>query len=112
VKLIANSNLPLHRNRVIIDDYLRVPDTKGRVFALGDCAVNPSDNLPPTATVAEQQAIYLSECMNKYYSTFDVLDEKNKDLDVPLPGNVTPALMPFASLSFLNKLLCKDSPKL
>eukprot|EP00804_Cyclotella_cryptica_P014444 CCRYP_004788-RB/>CCRYP_004788-RB protein AED:0.18 eAED:0.18 QI:0/1/1/1/1/1/6/131/523 len=111
VKLIANSNLPLHRDRVVTDDYLRVPNTKGRVFAIGDCAVNPAVNLPPTATVAEQQAIYLSECFNKYYSKFDVLDEKNTEVELPLPGKVTPALMPFNSLSFLNKLLCNSSPK-
>lgn len=111
VKFIANSNLSLQRDRVIIDDYLRVPGTKGRVYALGDCAVNPSENLPPTATVAEQQAIYLTECFNKYYSKFEVLDKKNSDEDVPLPGDVTPALMPFNAVSSLNKLFCKSSPK-
>jgi len=111
VKFIAKSNLALQRDRVIIDDYLRVPGTKGRVFALGDCAVNPVDNLPPTATVAEQQALYLTECFNKYYSEFDVLDEKNSDAEVPLPRDVTPALMPFNAISFLNKLLCDSSPK-
>ena len=110
VKLVANSNLTLDRNRIVVDDYLRVPDAKGRVFALGDCAASP-DNLPPTATVAEQQALYLADCFNKYYSTFDVLDEKNKDVDVPMPGDVTPYLMPWNILSFANKLLCESSPK-
>ena len=110
VKFIAKSNLALKRDRVIIDDYLRVPGTKGRVFALGDCAVT-EDNLPPTATVAEQQALYLTECFNKYYTEFDVLDQKNSDKEVPLPGDVVPALMPFGALSFLNKLLCESSPK-
>ena len=110
VKFIANSNLALERDRVVIDDYLRVPGTKGRVFAIGDCAVNPNENLPPTATVAEQQALYLTECFNKYYSKFDVLNEKNDD-DVPLPGDVLPALMPFAGLRFLDKILCHASPK-
>lgn len=109
VKLIANSNLSLDRNRIVVDDYLRVPDTLGRVFALGDCSASP-DHLPPTATVAEQQALYLSDCFNKYYSNFDVLDEKNQNVEVPLPGNVTPYLMPWNILSFVNKVLCKSSP--
>lgn len=111
VKLISNSTLPLDRDRVVVDEYLRVPDTKGRVYALGDCAASLSDKLPPTATVAEQQALYLGECFNKYYSKFDVLDEENRDVDVPLPGNVTPALMPWNALSFLNKILCKSAPE-
>ena len=111
MKFIANSNLALERDRVVIDDYLRVPGTKGRVFAIGDCAVNPNENLPPTATVAEQQALYLTECFNKYYSKFDVLDEKNDNDDVPRPGDVFPALMPFGGLRFLDKILCNASPK-
>ena len=111
VKLISNSNLTLDRDRVIVDDYLRVPDTLGRVFAIGDCAASMSDKLPPTATVAEQQALYLGDCFNKYYSKFDVFDEKNKDVDLPLPGDVTPALMPWNALSFLNKFLVKSSPQ-
>jgi NADH dehydrogenase FAD-containing subunit len=61
--------------------------------------------------VAEQQAIYLTECFNKYFSDFDVLDESNSDEEVPLPGPVVPALMPFNAISFLNKLLCESSPK-
>lgn len=61
--------------------------------------------------MAEQQAIYLTECFNKYYSDFDVLDESNSDEEVPLPGPVVPALMPFNAISFLNKLLCESSPK-
>ncbi|EED87219.1 predicted protein, partial [Thalassiosira pseudonana CCMP1335] len=76
VKLISNSNLTLDRDRVIVDDYLRIPETKGRAFALGDCAASLNDKLPPTATVAEQQAIYLSDCFNKYYCKFDVSSPK------------------------------------
>jgi len=110
VNLIANSNLTLDRDRVVVDDYLRVPDTQGRVFALGDCASSP-DKFPPTAVVAEQQALYLSDCFNKYYSKFDALDEKNHDVEVPLPGPVTPYLMPWNILSVVNKVLCKSSPK-
>ena len=34
---------------------------------------------------------------NKYYSKVDVTDEKNnKDVEIPIPGNVTPYLMPHA----------------
>lgn len=40
-----------------------------------------------------------------------MLDEKNSDTEVPLPGPVVPALMPFNAISFLNKLLCESSPK-
>lgn len=111
VKLVANSDLRLDRSRVVVDDYLRVPGAKGRVFSLGDCATNPDSSLPPTATVAEQQALYLSECFNEHYSKFDVLDEKNRNVEVPLPGNVTPFLMPWNSLTFLNKFLCESSPE-
>ncbi|KAL7546482.1 hypothetical protein ACHAWF_009815 [Thalassiosira exigua] len=100
VKLVENSNLALERNRIVVDDYLRVPDALGRVYALGDCALSP-DNLPPTATVAE----------HNYYSEFDVLDKKNDDVEVPPPGDVTPYLMPWNILSVLNKLFCKSSPK-
>lgn len=110
VKMISNSDLKLERDRIIVDDYLRIPDTQGRVLALGDCAASP-DKLPPTATVAEQQALYLSDCFNKYYSKFDVLDENNQNVEVPLPGNVTPYLMPWNIISPLNKLLCSSSPK-
>ena len=111
VKLVTNSNLKLDRGRIIVDDYLRVPETKGRVFALGDCAGLENQQLPPNATVAEQQALYLSECFNKYYSQFNVLDEKNENEELPLPGNVAPALMPWNILSFMNRILCESSPK-
>lgn len=103
VNFIANSDFKLERDRVIVDEYLRVPGTKGRVFALGDCATT-SDKLPQTATVAEQQALYLSDCFNKYYSSFDVLDKKNHAVEVPLPGPVTPYLMPWNILSAANKV--------
>jgi NADH dehydrogenase FAD-containing subunit len=110
VRLVTNSNLNLDRGRIIVDDYLRVPDAHGRVFALGDCAATP-EKLPPTATVAEQQALYLADCFNNYYSKFDVLDPKNAHVDLPLPGDVTPYLMPWNILRFMNKLLCTSSPK-
>ena len=110
VKFITNSDLTLDRGRIAVDEYLRVPNAKGRIFALGDCASSP-DSLPPTATVAEQQALYLSDCFNKHYSKFDVLDAKNDNVDVPLPGNVTPYLMPWNILHVLDKILCKSSPQ-
>ncbi len=110
VNLVANSDLKLEGGRVIVDDYLRVPDTLGRVFAMGDCASSP-DHLPPTATVAEQQALYLADCFNGYYSKFNALDKKNDDVELPLPGNVTPYLMPWNILSFMNKFFCKSSPE-
>jgi hypothetical protein len=37
----------------------------GRVYAIGDCAVNEAAPLPPTAQVAEQQADYLAACFNQ-----------------------------------------------
>jgi len=110
INLITNSSLNLDRGRITVDDYLRVPDTRGRVFALGDCAGSP-DNLPPNATVAEQQALYMADCFNKYYSKFEVTDKTNDNVDLPLPGNVTPYLMPWNILSFMNKILCESSPK-
>ena len=110
VKLVNNSNLQLDRGRIIVDEYLRVPDTKGRVFALGDCASSP-DKLPPTATVAEQEALYLSDCFNKHYSQFDILDEINDNVDLPPPGKVTPYLMPWNILHFLDGLFSKSSSK-
>jgi len=110
VKMISSSDFKLNRSRIVVDEYLRVPKTKGRVYALGDCAASP-DELPPTATVAEQQALYLADCFNKYYSAVDVTDEKNKDDEIPLPGNVTPYLMPFNALNFLNNVFCKAAPQ-
>ena len=110
VNFLEKSNLAMERGRVVVDDYLRIPDAKGRVYALGDCATT-TESLPPTATVAEQSALYLADCFNDYHSKFDVLDKKNDDKDVPLPGDVTPYLMPWNALSFLNKLFCDSSPE-
>lgn len=107
IKFIQESGLPLERGRVVVDEYLRVPNQNGRVFAAGDCATITSQALPPTASVAEQQALYLGDCFNQYYHKFDV---SQKDQDLPLPGPVYPALMPFSYMEFLNKLLCKPAP--
>jgi NADH dehydrogenase FAD-containing subunit len=112
VKFVQNSGLQLHARggRIIVDDYLRVPGSNGRVFALGDCAGHQTAQLPPTASVAEQQAQYLGDCFNQYYSKFDVV-AKPKTEELPLPGPVIPALMPVTALEFLDRLLCKAQPQ-
>lgn len=117
VKFVKESGLPLERGRIKVDDYLRVPGSKGRIFALGDCAlVGTSEKgagLPPTATVAEQQAYYLSDSFNNYYHEFDPVDPDNDTKDVPLPGNVVPALLPWGGFPFesINRLLTNPSPQ-
>jgi len=78
----------LERGRIVVDDYLRVPNTHGRIFAMGDCAVTKSGALPPTASVAEQQAYYLGDCFNKYYHEFDVRNVANQNQELPLPGPI------------------------
>ncbi|KAF4121243.1 NADH dehydrogenase [Geosmithia morbida] len=60
---------------IIVDRHLRVqiqdgPDGKNRrtlpdVYAIGDCSVIEDSRLPPTAQVANQQAIYLGKRLNK-----------------------------------------------
>jgi hypothetical protein len=54
-----------------VDDYLRVPGHKGRLFAIGDCAGHKDGPLPPIAVAAEQQGIYLGSCFNIHYSNFN-----------------------------------------
>lgn len=110
IKMVENSGLNLVGGRIDVDSYLRVPNSQGRVFALGDCASTP-DRLPPTAVVAEQQGLYLADCFNTHYSTFDVLDEKNRKVEVPMPGNVTPHLMPWGLFEAMNKILCTSKPE-
>lgn len=109
VKLIERADLDLERGHVVVDEYLRVPGQKGRIFALGDCATLTSGPLPPTASVAEQQAYYLGDAFNNYYSKFTLLDDSSTE--VPLPGPIAPAVMPLESLAFVNKILFKSSPK-
>lgn len=111
VKFIERSGLELDRGRVVVDGYLRVPGQRGRVYSLGDCATLKDGPLPPTASVAEQQAYYLGDCFNKYYSKFDVANEENDEKEVPLPGPVAPALMPWQHLEFMNRILCASSPR-
>jgi NADH dehydrogenase/NADH:ubiquinone reductase (non-electrogenic) len=109
VKLVEDAGLELQRGRIVVDDYLRVPGTKGRVYAAGDCATLRDGPLPPTASVAEQQAYYLGECFNTYYSDYDV-NGTDSEGEVPLPGPVVPALIPWENLAFLNTVLCKSAP--
>ncbi|CAJ1949219.1 unnamed protein product [Cylindrotheca closterium] len=111
VKFVEESGLKLDRGKVVVDRYLRVPGQNGRIMALGDCAV-PAEGegtpLPPTASVAEQQAYYIGDCLNLYNKDFDVT---NRDQEVPIPGPIAPALMPWQSAEFLNKILVKAAPE-
>ncbi|GAX22180.1 hypothetical protein FisN_19Lh240 [Fistulifera solaris] len=105
VRFVKDSGFQLQRGRIVVDEYLRVPDHEN-VFALGDCAALVSGPLPPTASVAEQQAYYLADCFNKYY--YEAATRKEP---LPLPGPVAPALMPWKLLEFLNPILCKSQPE-
>lgn len=114
VKFVQNSGLPLSKQgRILTDKYLRVSGTKGRFFAIGDCAtIKDQDPLPPTASVAEQQAYYVGDYLNLYPVTdFDITDETTNDMELPPPGPITPALMPWTSVEFLNKLLLTSQPE-
>jgi len=108
VKFIENSSsLELSRGqKIITDEYLRVKNHQGRIFAMGDCATTTTAPLPATASVAEQQAHYLADCFNLYYKDFDITTSNE---DLPTPGKVVPSLVPFASLHFLNSWLCTPS---
>jgi len=116
VKFVENSSLPLAKGRIAVDDYLRVPDQKGRIFAFGDCSIvgghTGRSGLPPTASVAEQQAYYLSDVFNNYYFRFDPCHPKNDEKNLPLPGPVVPALLPYGGFPFenLNELLTTSVP--
>ncbi|KAG0221621.1 hypothetical protein BGX31_009676 [Mortierella sp. GBA43] len=56
--------------RITTDEYLRVLDMEGKVipnvYALGDCATIKDHELPQTAQVANQQAIWLRKALNKW----------------------------------------------
>jgi len=56
--------------------------------------------LPPTASVAEQQAAYLTHCFNQHYCAFD----PSTDADLPPPGPVRPAASPVSLAFFLDYL--------
>ena len=117
VKFVADSGLPIAKGRIAVDDYMRVPDQKGRVFALGDCSIvggqEGRPGLPPTATIAEQQAYYLSDAFNDYYFKFDPCRPENDEKELPLPGEIVPALMPYGGFPWenINRYLTKPSPK-
>ena len=79
-----------------------------REFAIGDCAVNPDEPLPPLAQVAEQHGQYLSDAFNEHYASFDVDATREGP---PPPGPVrAPVGFPFprslfnksASFRFIN----------
>ncbi|KAG0260511.1 hypothetical protein DFQ27_003493 [Actinomortierella ambigua] len=54
--------------RILTDEYLRVLDPQGKiipnVYALGDCATIKDHEVPQTAQVANQQAIWLRKALN------------------------------------------------
>jgi NADH dehydrogenase FAD-containing subunit len=59
-------DLPKDRgSRVIIDDHLKVQDHPN-IYALGDCAANPAQPIPPTAQAAMQQGSYLAGELNEW----------------------------------------------
>lgn len=109
VNFVQDAGLEMERGRIVVDDYLRIPGEKGRIFAAGDCATQPGKSLPPTASVAEQQALYLGDAFNLYHHDFDVVNRKT-DEELPLPGPIYPYLMPFSNMEFLNRIFCKSAP--
>ncbi|KAF9923905.1 hypothetical protein FBU30_006066 [Linnemannia zychae] len=66
---LENKVIKSKSKRILTDPYLRVLDTEGNiipnVYALGDCATIKDYELPQTAQVANQQAIYLRKALNK-----------------------------------------------
>ncbi|KAF8937084.1 hypothetical protein BGZ47_009195 [Haplosporangium gracile] len=66
---LENKILKSKSKRIMTDPYLRVLDNEGKVipnvYALGDCATIKDHELPQTAQVANQQAIYLRKALNK-----------------------------------------------
>jgi len=111
VKFTTNSTLPTMKpgQKILVDDYLRVQGQNGRIFAIGDCAGKENYMLPPTASVAEQQAIYLGDCFNMYYKDFDVVNEK-PNIELPEPGNVIPALLPWQNARYFDRFLSSPAP--
>eukprot|EP00466_Bigelowiella_natans_P015654 jgi/Bigna1/34172/e_gw1.4.200.1 len=67
VKFVDRLNLAHGRTgRLVIDEYLQVPQHQGRVFALGDCAANEENPLAPLAKVAQQHGEYLAKILNTH----------------------------------------------
>ena len=85
--------------RLLVDDYQRVPSTKGRVMAIGDCCANQSGALVPLAQVAEQQGKYLANVFNGSYADFH--DPSGRlDEELPLPAPVRPYSWPVPEFMF------------
>ena len=57
-------NQNVARGKLAVDPWLRVIDSKGKIFALGDCACNQGGPLPATAQVSAQQAEFLAHTLN------------------------------------------------
>merc|ERR1719223_2120381 len=92
IRFIEGLDVANARGKVAVDDYLRVPSHKGRIFALGDCAVAESGGLPPLASVAEQQGQYLADCFNESYHAFNA----TSTAELPAPAPVAaPVQFPF-----------------
>ncbi|KAF9123769.1 hypothetical protein BGW39_008706 [Mortierella sp. 14UC] len=66
---LENRVMKSKSKRILTDPYLRVLDQNGKVipnvYAVGDCATIKDHELPQTAQVANQQAIYLRKALNK-----------------------------------------------
>ncbi|KAG0284191.1 hypothetical protein BGZ96_011448 [Linnemannia gamsii] len=66
---LENRVMKSKSKRILTDPYLRVLDNEGQVipnvYAVGDCATIKDHELPQTAQVANQQAIYLRKALNK-----------------------------------------------
>lgn len=64
-EVVNQLGVPLDsRGRVTIDKRLKVAGADD-IYALGDCAAIASDNLAPTAQVANQQGLYLGKAFNR-----------------------------------------------
>ncbi|CAO3635939.1 unnamed protein product [Cunninghamella blakesleeana] len=78
--------------RILTNSYLQVIDENknaySNVYAVGDCSVIENNNLPATAQVATQKAIYLSQVLNQKKmigkSTPDIFKFKNRGMMVNL----------------------------
>jgi NADH:ubiquinone reductase (non-electrogenic) len=51
-----------HKSRIVIDGYFRVKGYEN-IYALGDCSVIESGELPATSQVAQQQGKYLAKAL-------------------------------------------------
>jgi len=82
------------RGRIAIDPWLRAYGGDGRIMALGDCAVNPHNPLPPTGQVASQEGEYLAHLMNEKFD-FSPPKATNDETLLPpvkIPGETVESL--------------------